>query len=462
MPFGNLADHELFQTLQGKKIKFTAVTPFSIKPYKNLINDLNNTIDDTDQVASFHYYDINELNNVTPNISPLPFHFDKLYALLSELDHSPDIIAISECCLKSSTKSIVKINLENYCVEHTPTESSNGGTLLHIKNDISYKVRNHLKIYKSKELELIFMEIINKTSKNTIVGCIYKHPTISISEFNNTYIKDLLVKANSENREIMLMGDFNTNLLNYESNESVADFLDTMYTHGFLSGPTRLTLHSKTLIDNIFYSGISNDIQSGNTLTNISDHLSQILFLPSKKNNNTNSDIYECNSKNTDVACFQDNIGWIDWNTCLDMELNNTNKSFDNFLTVVNDLLDTYDLYKKLSLRKIKLKKLWLTKDILTSIKVKNRLYRKFSLSKDESIKTDLHNKFKNYRHYLKKITRLSKTNHYRNFFEENKKNILKTWNGIKQLINIDKKSTQKINCIRNENLYIHDAKQMA
>ena len=77
-------------------------------------------------------------------------------------------------------------------------------------------------------------------------------------------------------------------------------------------------------------------------------------------------------------------------------------------------------------------------KGIVMSIKAKNRLYRKFSRSKD---------KFKNYRNYLDKITRPSKANHYRNFFEENKKNMLKTWNGIKQVINIDKKSTQKINC---------------
>ena len=61
----------------------------------------------------------------------------------------------------------------------------------------------------------------------------------------------------------------------------------------------------------------------------------------------------------------------------------------------------------------------------------------------------------------MNKITRLSKANHFINIFEENKKNMLKTWNGIKQVINIDKKSTQKINCIRDENLYIHDAKQM-
>ena len=188
MPFGDLTDHELFQTLQGKKIKFTAVTQSSIKPYKNLINDLNSSIDNTDQIASFHYYNINELNNVTRkykskkheimfffhmNISSLPFHFDELYAFLSELNYSPDIIAISEPCLKFSTQPIAQINLGNYCVEHKPTESSNGGTLLYIKNNISYKLRNDLKIYKTKELESIFIEIINKTSINTIVGCIY-------------------------------------------------------------------------------------------------------------------------------------------------------------------------------------------------------------------------------------------------------------------------------------------------
>ena len=54
----------------------------------------------------------------------------------------------------------------------------------------------------------------------------------------------------------------------------------------------------------------------------------------------------------------------------------------------------------------------------------------------------DLHNKFKSCGDYLNEITRLSKANHYRNSFEENNKNMLKTWVGIKLVINIDKKST--------------------
>ena len=64
MPFSNLTDHELFQALQGKKIKFTAVIQSSIKSYKSLINDLNNTVYNTDQIALFHYYDINKVNKI--------------------------------------------------------------------------------------------------------------------------------------------------------------------------------------------------------------------------------------------------------------------------------------------------------------------------------------------------------------------------------------------------------------
>lgn len=38
---------------------------------------------------------------------------------------------------------------------------------------------------------------------------------------------------------------------------------------------------------------------------------------------------------------------------------------------------------------------------------------------------------------------------------------MLKIWDSIKYVINIDEKSTQKINYIRDE-IYIHDAKQIA
>ena len=84
--------------------------------------------------------------------------------------------------------------LEGYIIEHTPTESSCGGALLYIDPSIKYKVRNDLKMYRAKELESIFIEILNQNSKNTINGCIYRRPCMDPAECNDVYLHDVLEK----------------------------------------------------------------------------------------------------------------------------------------------------------------------------------------------------------------------------------------------------------------------------
>ena len=76
----------------------------------------------------------------------------------------------------------------------TPTEAEKGDTLLYISQDLKYKNRSDLNISQAKELESTFLEIENKNSKNTIVGCIYKHPNMSITEFISDFLEPLLTK----------------------------------------------------------------------------------------------------------------------------------------------------------------------------------------------------------------------------------------------------------------------------
>ena len=85
------------------------------------------------------------------------------------------------------------INIHNYSVELTPTESHTGGALLYIDNKLSYKIRQDLCIYKSSsELESTFIEIINPKKTNIIIGC--RHPTMNLNEFNNNYLNIKLQK----------------------------------------------------------------------------------------------------------------------------------------------------------------------------------------------------------------------------------------------------------------------------
>ena len=53
---------------------------------------------------------------------------------------------------------------------------------------------------------------------------------------------------------------------------------------------------------------------------------------------------------------------------------------------------------------------------------------------------------FKTYKNNLLKLTRASKFNHYNNYFQENRLNLFKTWEGIRNIINITKKSKNNIN----------------
>ena len=163
-------------------------------------------------------------------------------------------------------------------MEHTLTESSAGGTLLYIANPLSYKIRNDLKIYKKFELESTFIEIINPRKSNIIVGVIYKHPKMDVTDFNNNFLNNLLKKINQEQKIVFLLGDFNVDLMRYNQHKPTNEFLGSLASNSYLPyiiQPIRHTSHSRTLIDSIFSNFISKYIICGNITAIISDHLPQ-------------------------------------------------------------------------------------------------------------------------------------------------------------------------------------------
>ena len=111
---------------------------------------------------------------------------------------------------------------------------------------------------------------------------------MQINDFNENYLTPLLEKISFGNKEIILMGDFNINLLKHNINSQTAEFLDNMTSNGLIpqvTNPTRITLKSKTLIDNIFTNITVNKI-AGNITTSISDHLPQFLLIEYEHHNN--------------------------------------------------------------------------------------------------------------------------------------------------------------------------------
>ena len=69
-----------------------------------------------------------------------------------------------------------------------------------MENDLRYKIRKDLNLYRAKEIESTFVEIIkpNLKNKNKIIGCIYKHPNVPVAEFTSDFINLLLEKLSHE------------------------------------------------------------------------------------------------------------------------------------------------------------------------------------------------------------------------------------------------------------------------
>ena len=151
---------------------------------------------------------------------------------------------------------------------------------------LKYKLRKNLNIYQKGMIESTFVEIIDKIEKNMVAGCIYKHPKQTIPDFLDNHLLPLLEKLSYENKQILIMGDLHINLLNYDD-KNAANFLDTMFSYSylpFINTPTRVTGHSKTLIDNIFYNKPMLNLTAGNISSVISGHLIQFLIEPSSTN----------------------------------------------------------------------------------------------------------------------------------------------------------------------------------
>ena len=84
------------------------------------------------------------------------------------------------------------------------------------------------------------------------------------NELNEHYLSILNEKLLLEkNKEIILMGDFNINLLWYNEVHNSTDILDQIYFCSLvpcITFPARLTPWSKTPIDNIFSTDTANEV----------------------------------------------------------------------------------------------------------------------------------------------------------------------------------------------------------
>ena len=127
-----------------------------------------------------------------------------------------------------------------------------------------------------ESLETLTLEITKPKAKPCIVNSWYRPPNSS-QECLNTY-ENLITQMDSENKEVILIGDFNCDwsvLANNEANAHtniLAEIMNTLQFEQLIKEPTRVTATTKTVIDLAFTNKPELINGSGVIHLGISDH----------------------------------------------------------------------------------------------------------------------------------------------------------------------------------------------
>ena len=70
--------------------------------------------------------------------------------------------------------------------------------------------------------------LLKLPTQSFIVGVIYRHPSMDLTDFNCNYLNKLLENISKEQKSIFLLRDFNVNLLNYNVHNQTNEFLDSL------------------------------------------------------------------------------------------------------------------------------------------------------------------------------------------------------------------------------------------
>ena len=269
-----------------------------------------------------------------------------------------------------------------------------------------------------------------------------------------TFLRFLCNKLSMEDKNKYIAGDFNFDLLKSSSHTDTFDFFELMMTELLMPTiilPTRINSISNTLIDNIFTLDINPGTISGNLTTGISDHLPSFMIVPKQKQNHLpkKHNLFKRDRRNFNKDDFVMDILNVNWEEVIEIEEKDVNNSLDNFLKKFNKILDKHLPLRKVSQEEFKRRyKPWITVEILLKINHKNKEFKKIVKSKDQVNKIRHHLAYKALKNELNLLVKTSKIIYYRNYFVKHKENLQKTWQGIKDIINVKNKNMDFPSCI--------------
>jgi exonuclease III len=392
------------------------------------------------------------------NCQSLQAKFDQFMIYVKDLENAS--CTLSAICLQEtwlhndSDTSLLQLDNYNF-ISKVRSCSAHGGVAIYLHNKFEYRILDHSS--RSNIWDGVFIELHEKRNvrnfhnvKKLIICNIYRPPRNIIENYSAFIdeITSIICKLQRLRTEIVIVGDFNLDLLKMYTNSHVKEFFECMLSNGFLPKitlPTRLSENHGTLIDNIFCK-LSNDFSettAGILRFHISDHLPCFITLDywslshhcqkyikiHKTGPNSLNDFCREVSLNCNISNFNNDL-MADPNINYNIINENITSSLKRHFP---QKIVKYDKHKHKG-------NSWITHGIIRSIKYRDKLYAilKCTDPNDNSYQEKKLN-LMNYNCILKQNIRLAKKPYYHSCFENFKDDIKKTWSAINSILNRSK-----------------------
>lgn len=300
-----------------------------------------------------------------------------------------------------------------------------GGSSIYVKAGISYEVLSEFSCV------TVHFESVTIKCVGVLIASIYRPPAGDVKEFVE-YVSSILEYASLLNLQIVLVGDFNIDILTPSTQcQQFLDVIESFSCSNVICSPTRITIQSATLIDLCVTSCDKNAIFSGIITFDLSDHLPVFCFFPRVKKATRESEdtAVPCRSYSEDTLhAFRVLIENIIWDDVYSEP--NPNQSYDIFLRKVKQCYDNAFPLRFVKKYK-KSRKPWVTQELYKKMKARDRLYHKFIQLKDLS----LLNKYKKLRNKLNSELRKARISYHTNKFAAISNNPRKIWCSMRSLI---------------------------
>ena len=430
----------------------------SDSPYENCFINCN-YYDEDDFINNFKNSKLSSI--LSHNVQGINSKFNNFREFLNNLksqNFSFSIIGLQEI---HSVIDRECLNIDGYhdLIFKSRSQSRGGGLGFYISSHIKFKILNDISVFHEKIFESIFLELQFPDNTKLIVGNVYRSPSpvpnLTQTEQLNMFtdiMSNVITKLTDYDEKVYIIGDLNIDLLQFKSHRQTNEFIDSMFSSGYLqiiNHPTRVAHHannsSATLIDHIWTNRNLDFYNCGIITTHISDHFAPFCFIDHSIKENGPQYIKTRNFSDENINSFRNLLSQANFQEIYN-EQQDTQIAYDKFHDIFFNLFDAHFPEKSVRFnRNIHKVEQWMSKGLLISRNTKLKLYKLFIRNPCFENKV----KFNAHRNTYNKLIRAMKKMFYSNLLINNQGNLKKTWEIIKEACNKRKQknhSTQSLN----------------